>query len=68
MHVKGKLIVAGPLTDNGEIRGLLIFRDAPTDELKALIDPDPAVKTGRMVVELHPWMAAKEMRKDYDRK
>jgi uncharacterized protein len=68
MHDEGKLIVAGPLLDNGEIRGLFIFRDAPLDELKALIDRDPAVKSGRLIIESHPWMAAKGIKTDLDKK
>jgi len=56
MHELGKLIVAGPFADNGDIRGILVFRGKDTlDELKKLAEEDPAVKAGRMVVELHPW-------------
>lgn len=68
MHDEGKLIVAGPLLDNGDVRGLFIFRDAPLDELKTLIERDPAVKSGRLIIELHPWMAAKGITSDYDKK
>ena len=56
MHELGKLIVAGPFGDNGDIRGILVFRGKDNlDELKKLAEEDPAVKAGRMVVELHPW-------------
>lgn len=56
MHEMGKLVVAGPFGDNGEIRGILVFRGKDSlDEMKKLAEEDPAVKAGRMVVELHPW-------------
>ena len=54
----GKLGAAGPFTDDGELRGLLIFRAASLDEARALAEADPLVKSGRLVVEFHPWMAA----------
>lgn len=56
MHEMGKLVVAGPFGDNGEIRGILVFRGKDSmEDLKKLAEDDPAVKAGRMVVELHPW-------------
>lgn len=57
MAATGKLVVAGPMMDNGEIRGLLIFKQMTVEEAKALASEDPAVKAGRLVLELHPWFA-----------
>ena len=57
----GKLIVAGPFTDNGDLRGMLIFRLDSPEEAKALAEQDPAVKAGRLVLEWHPWFAAKNI-------
>ena len=62
MAATGKLIVAGPFTDNGDLRGVLIFQNTSMDEAKAMADQDPAVKAGRLVVELHPWFAAAGLR------
>jgi uncharacterized protein YciI len=59
MAKTGKLVVAGPLSDNGFIRGILIFKTATLEEAKALAESDPAVKAGRLVVEIHPWMVQK---------
>ncbi len=60
MHELGRLVVAGPLTDGGEARGILVFRGTETLEAtRALAEQDPAVKAGRLVVELHPWMVQK---------
>jgi uncharacterized protein YciI len=58
MAAEGKLIVAGPLMDNGDIRGIFIFKAKSPDEVRAMTEEDPAVKAGRLVVELHPWFAA----------
>ena len=57
----GKLLVAGPFTDNGDLRGMLIFRVDTPEEAKALAEQDPAVKAGRLILEWHPWFAAKNI-------
>jgi uncharacterized protein YciI len=56
---EGKLLLAGPFTDDGELRGMFVFQVASLEEAKALCDTDPAVKAGRLRVELHPWFSAK---------
>ena len=56
---EGKLLLAGPFTDGGELRGLFVFQVGSLEEAKALCDSDPAVKAGRLRVELHPWYSAK---------
>jgi uncharacterized protein YciI len=54
----GKLILAGPFSDGGELRGMFIFvGDAA--EARRLAEADPAVKAGRLVLEWHPWYSAK---------
>ena len=58
----GKLVVAGPFSDNGDLRGVLIFQNTSMEEAKAMVDQDPAIKAGRLVVELHPWFAAAGLR------
>ena len=51
----GKLAAAGPFGDDGALRGIFVFRVASLEEAQALSDTDPAVKAGRLVLELHPW-------------
>ena len=62
MAATGKLIVAGPFSGNGDLRGVFIFKLKSVEEAKAMVDEDPAVKAGRLVVELHPWYAAEGLR------
>jgi uncharacterized protein YciI len=50
-----KLIVAGPFGDDGNPRGIFVFRVASLQEAQGLCATDPMIKIGRLVVELHPW-------------
>jgi uncharacterized protein YciI len=56
MHAEGKLDIAGPLLDGGEIRGIVILNVRTAEEAKAITEMDPAVKAGRLIAEIHPWM------------
>jgi len=58
----GKLIVAGPFGDNGELRGMLIFKLESADEARKLMEADPMLKAGRLTLDLHPWFAAAGLR------
>jgi uncharacterized protein YciI len=58
MGATGKLLVAGPFTDGGDLRGMFIFK-CSMEEAKAMAAEDPAVKAGRLVLEFHPWFAAR---------
>jgi len=58
----GKLLLAGPFTDGGDLRGMFVFKVDSMEEAKALAEADPAVKAGRLRVEFHPWYSAKGIR------
>jgi len=58
----GKLIVGGPFGDNGDLRGMLIFKPESVDEALKLMDADPTLKAGRLTLDLHPWFAAAGLR------
>jgi uncharacterized protein len=53
-----KLVIAGPMGDDTDLRGIFIF-DVPTmEDAVALTEQDPAVKAGRLIMEIHPWYAS----------
>lgn len=55
MAREGKLILAGPFMDDGDIRGIYVFNVESIEEAEALTNTDPAIVSGRLVMELHPW-------------
>lgn len=55
----GKMDLAGPLMEDGDIRGICVYNTATLEEAKSLAESDPAVKAGRLMVEIHPWYAMK---------
>lgn len=55
LAAEGKLVLAGPFLDGGEIRGIFIFDVETIEEARILTESDPAIQSGRLVMELHPW-------------
>ena len=55
----GKLNVAGPFIDDGDLKGIYIFDSDSEEEVRAMIENDPAIKAGRLTYEIHPWMTEK---------
>lgn len=59
MYELGYADISGPFGDDGDIRGITIY-NVPTFEMAdSLANLDPMVKSGRLVIEMHPWWAAK---------
>lgn len=50
-----KLVVAGPFGDDGDLRGIFVFRVGSLTEAKELAATDPMIKIDRLRLELHPW-------------
>jgi uncharacterized protein YciI len=50
-----KIVVAGPFGDDGELRGIFVFRVASLKEGQDLAATDPMIKIDRLRIELHPW-------------
>jgi uncharacterized protein YciI len=67
---EGKLALAGPFLDGGDLKGVYVFNVTTIEEAKALTETDPAIKAGRLVMELHPWYgsAATMMINDWHKK
>ena len=56
-----KLVVAGPFGDNGTLRGIFVFKVASLEEAKQLADTDPAVQSGRLALNVRPWLVPEGM-------
>jgi len=63
MAKEGTLVLAGPFLDDGDLRGIYIFNVETIEEAKALTETDPAIKAGRLSMELHPWYGSAAVQK-----
>lgn len=52
---EGKLVLAGPFLDDGDLRGIYIFNVTTIEEAQALTETDPAIQAGSLTMELIPW-------------
>ncbi|MCB0396296.1 MAG: hypothetical protein KDD36_06570 [Flavobacteriales bacterium] len=56
----GKICMAGPFDEDTEYRGIAIYTNVKDkEEARALAEADPAVKAGRIKIDVRPWWAAK---------
>ena len=55
LAAEGKLLLAGPFLDDGNVRGIYIFNVPTLDEAEKLTKPAPAIQAGSLVMELHLW-------------
>ena len=59
LHAEGKLILAGPFKDGGDLEGLFLFDTESLEEAKAWCDSDPAIAYGSLRADLVKWYSAK---------
>jgi len=50
-----KLVVAGPFGDDGDYRGIFVFRVGSLKEAEELAATDPMIKIDRLRLDLHRW-------------
>jgi uncharacterized protein len=55
----GKILVAGPFSDEDKWRGLFIFDCKTSQEVQEYLKTDPAIVSGRLTFEIHPWWTGK---------
>ena len=55
MAEEGKLVLAGPFMDNGELRGIYIFNVETIQEAEELTNTDPSIQAGVLAMELKQW-------------
>lgn len=59
MYELGYADISGPFGDDGDIRGVTIYNVPTLQMADSLANADPMVKAGRLIIEIHPWWAAK---------
>lgn len=59
MYEEGYADISGPFGDDGDIRGITIYNTPTMKMADSLANSDPMVKAGRLIIEVHPWWAAK---------
>ncbi|HKO96909.1 MAG TPA: YciI family protein [Pyrinomonadaceae bacterium] len=59
----GKAVIAGPMGDEGDLVGIYILRAKSAEEAKGWADSDPAVTSGDLIPEMHPWWSEEVMQK-----
>lgn len=57
----GKMVIAGPFSDQKDPswRGACVYRVGSVDEARALAEQDPAVRSGRLAVDVVTWWVEK---------
>lgn len=55
LKIEGKMLLAGPIDEDGELRGICIYNLTDKEEVKKYVEEDPAVKSGRLSYEIYPW-------------
>jgi uncharacterized protein len=60
LRESGHVVTNGPLTDQPDesLRGLTFYRTGSLEEARRLAEADPAVKAGRLAVEVMNWYCA----------
>ncbi len=53
LRAEGMLSIVCPISDGSDVSGVGIF-NAPVEEVKKIMDEDPAVKAAVLVYETHP--------------
>lgn len=59
LYKEGKIDIAGPIGSDSDLRGIFVFNCETYDEVLTLCATDPAIKAGRLTVEIYPWWSAK---------
>lgn len=61
MRDQGHVVTSGPLLGPSDerLRGISIYRAGSIEEARRLAESDPAVKIGRLAVELMTWVTPK---------
>jgi uncharacterized protein len=56
---RGLIVMAGPFSDDGNWRGLLLYDCDTKEEVEGYLRADPFVRAGQLTYEIHPWYGAR---------
>ncbi|HEX6846973.1 MAG TPA: YciI family protein [Chitinophagaceae bacterium] len=56
---EGKLVMAGPIGIDDDLRGIFLMNCADSSEVENFVKTDSAVITGRLVMKYYPWWTPK---------
>ncbi|MBP6672641.1 MAG: hypothetical protein KA247_05800 [Bacteroidetes bacterium] len=59
LYAEGKIDLAGPMGNDGDLRGIFVFNCDTYDEVLMHCSTDPAIKSGRLIAEIYPWWSEK---------
>jgi uncharacterized protein YciI len=65
LETEKKLVAAGPISDNSELRGVLVFDVAAKADAERLVAEDPAVKANRLSPLVLEWFGEKGIGEAY---
>lgn len=60
---EGKLVIAGPFIEGGNMRGIYVFNVETIPEAEELVKTDPAIKEGLFDVEFTKWYGSAALMK-----
>jgi uncharacterized protein YciI len=51
----GELLASGPIVEESELQEILIFSHGSVERARTAMAEDPALRQGRLILELHIW-------------
>jgi uncharacterized protein YciI len=54
----GVLAAAGPVEDDPDLLGIIVFKKPSAEEARKAVEQDPAFRAGRIAIEYHIWWTA----------
>lgn len=67
LETMGKLVLAGPFLDEGELRGIFLFAVDSVADAEELTKTDPAIQAGILRFEFKPWYGSAALMEIPDR-
>lgn len=58
----GRVVVAGSFLGSSSLRGMVVYKVRTLAEARALVRNDPGVQSGRLLIDVYPWLSADGLR------